>query len=48
MAAFGADLDLIYSKSGKISADLIPDMISRSIEYGKKENYFLTDTIFQI
>lgn len=43
MAAFGADLDLIYSKSGKISADLIPDMISRSIEYGKKENYFLTD-----
>lgn len=43
MAAFGADLDLICSKSGKISADLIPNMISRSIEYGKKENYFLTD-----
>ncbi|WP_339467103.1 cysteine synthase family protein [Pseudomonas capeferrum] len=43
MAAFGADLDLIHSESGKISADLIPRMIEKSLEYGKQENFFLTD-----
>jgi cysteine synthase len=43
MSAFGADLDLIHSESGKIGADLIPRMIQKSIEYGKQENFFLTD-----
>ncbi|WP_339515261.1 PLP-dependent cysteine synthase family protein [Pseudomonas sp. RL_15y_Pfl2_60] len=43
MDAFGADLDLIHSDSGKIGADLIPRMIQKSVEYGKQENFFLTD-----
>lgn len=43
MAAFGADLDLIHSESGKIGANLIPSMIQKSVEYGKQENFFLTD-----
>jgi len=43
MGAFGADLDLIHSESGKIGADLIPRMIQKSVEYGKQENFFLTD-----
>ena len=30
MAAFGAEVELIHSPSGKISADLIPSMIQRS------------------
>lgn len=43
MVAFGADLELIHSESGKIGSDLIPKMIRRSVEYGKKDNFYLTD-----
>lgn len=43
MAAFGADLELIHSESGKIGADLIPKMISKSVEYGNLAGFYLTD-----
>lgn len=43
MAAFGAELELVHSESGKIGADLIPNMISRSVEYGKQADVYLTD-----
>lgn len=43
MLAFGADLELILSDTGKISSDLIPSMIAKSVEYGNKENFYLTD-----
>lgn len=43
MDAFGADVEIIHSESGKISADLIPKMISQSVAYGKLANFYPTD-----
>ncbi|MCM5704046.1 PLP-dependent cysteine synthase family protein [Larsenimonas salina] len=43
MAAFGSDLELVHSESGKIGADLIPKMVSRSVEYGEQPDFYLTD-----
>lgn len=43
MDAFGADVEIIHSESGKISADLIPKMISQSVEYGKLADFYPTD-----
>ena len=43
MAAFGAEVELIHSPSGKISADLIPSMIQRSKAIADEGNCYLTD-----
>ncbi|CAN7653969.1 PLP-dependent cysteine synthase family protein [Variovorax paradoxus] len=43
MAAFGAEVELIHSPSGKISANLIPSMIQRSKEIADGANFYLTD-----
>lgn len=41
--AFGADVDIVHSPSGKITADLIPSMIERARELGATGGYFLAD-----
>ncbi len=43
MAAFGAEVELIHSPSGKISANLIPSMIQRAKEIADEGNCYLTD-----
>ncbi|MGE0772870.1 MAG: PLP-dependent cysteine synthase family protein [Cyclobacteriaceae bacterium] len=43
MRAFGAELELINSPDGKITAQLIQDMIERARELSKQPNTFWTD-----
>ncbi|WP_436297740.1 PLP-dependent cysteine synthase family protein [Variovorax sp. LjRoot175] len=43
MAAFGAEVELIHSPSGKISAILIPSMIQRAKAIADEGNCYLTD-----
>jgi cysteine synthase A len=43
MAAFGAEVELIHSPSGKISANLIPSMIQRSKQIAAQGNFYTTD-----
>lgn len=43
MRAFGAELELIPSDNGMITAKLIDDMIARAKEIGKQPNSFSTD-----
>ena len=43
MAAFGAEVELIHSPSGKISANLIPSMIQRAKAIADEGNCYLTD-----
>ncbi|WPG41541.1 cysteine synthase family protein [Variovorax sp. EBFNA2] len=43
MAAFGAEVELIHSPSGNISANLIPSMIQRSKEIADEGNCYRTD-----
>lgn len=43
MTAFGADLDVLPSRGGRIGADLIPRMIARAQEVGGGEDCFMTD-----
>jgi cysteine synthase len=43
MKAFGAHLDLVESPDGKISAQLIQDMIAKARELSKAPNTFWTD-----
>ena len=43
MKAFGAELDLIPSENGKITAGLFPRMIQRARELSEKPNTFWTD-----
>lgn len=43
MKAFGAELDLIPSENGKITASLFPLMIQRARELSEKPNTFWTD-----
>jgi len=45
MRAFGANLELIPSKNGKITAKLLDDMIARAKELSKAPNTFWTDQI---
>jgi len=45
MRAFGAELELIPSDHGKITAKLIDDMITRARELSKEPNTFWTDQI---
>jgi cysteine synthase len=41
--AFGATVDLIYSPSGKITADLIPSMMRRAREVAERDGHYRTD-----
>ncbi|OGM42135.1 cysteine synthase [Aspergillus bombycis] len=43
MAAFGANLDLIHSPSGKITPTLIPSMIRRAKEVSTSDGYYFTN-----
>ncbi len=43
MRAFGADLELVKSENGLITADLINRMVERAREISKKPNTFWTD-----
>jgi cysteine synthase len=43
MTAFGADLDVVPSRGGRIGADLIPRMIAHAKEIGGAEDCFMTD-----
>jgi cysteine synthase len=43
MRAFGAQLDVVHSPSGQITADLIPRMMARARELGASGNVYLTD-----
>ncbi|MEO1655035.1 MAG: cysteine synthase family protein, partial [Bacteroidota bacterium] len=43
MRAFGAHLEMVTSPSGKITPDLLPRMMARARELGKREGYFYTD-----
>ncbi|KAH7009961.1 tryptophan synthase beta subunit-like PLP-dependent enzyme [Ilyonectria destructans] len=43
MRAFGTQVDIIQSPSGKIHADLIPSMIRRVTEYSKDPQVYWTD-----
>lgn len=43
MSALGAQLDIIHSPSGKISADLIPKLMARAKELGSNDNCYMTD-----
>lgn len=45
MRAFGADLELIKSDNGKITAKLIDDMIARAKEISSQPNTFWTDQV---
>jgi cysteine synthase A len=45
MRAFGAELELIESEDGKITAKLIDDMIARAAELSQAPNTFWTDQI---
>ncbi|SDH77707.1 PLP-dependent cysteine synthase family protein [Alloyangia pacifica] len=43
IAAFGAEVELIHSPSGKITADLIPSMIARARDLGAQDGWLYTD-----
>ncbi|RHZ62017.1 uncharacterized protein CDV56_107981 [Aspergillus thermomutatus] len=43
MEAFGANIDLVQSPSGRITADLIPSMIRRAEDVVEGENYYFTN-----
>lgn len=43
MRAFGADLEIIASQDGKITPDLIPQMIERAKSIAQAENTYFTD-----
>ncbi|KAF5599636.1 cysteine synthase [Fusarium pseudoanthophilum] len=43
MSAFGAQLDITHSPSGKATADLMSSMKTRAMELGKGGNYFYTE-----
>ncbi|PIG81174.1 cysteine synthase [Aspergillus arachidicola] len=43
MVAFGANLDLIHSPSGKITPTLIPSMIRRAEEVSTSDGYYFTN-----
>jgi len=43
MSAFGANVDIVLSPTGKITADLIPSMIERAREYGAAFGCYLAD-----
>ncbi len=43
MSAFGARVELVHSRTGKITADLIPSMIERARGLCDSGEYFLTD-----
>lgn len=43
MAAFGAEVDLVNSPSGRITADLIPSMIERARTIAQEDTYYPTD-----
>jgi cysteine synthase len=43
MRAFGAQLEVIHSPSGQITADLIPRLMARTSELGAREDVYLTD-----
>lgn len=40
---FGAEVDLINSPSGKITPDLVPQMIQRAQKVSKQENYYYSN-----
>lgn len=43
MSAMGAQLDIIHSPSGNITADLIPKLMARAEELGKSDDCYRTD-----
>jgi hypothetical protein len=43
MAAFGAEVDLVKSPSGRITADLIPAMIERAKAIAQDDTYYSID-----
>lgn len=43
MKALGADLDILPSVNGKITAELIQNIIARAHALGAKDDYFMTD-----
>lgn len=43
MRSFGATVDIIHSDSGKITADLVPLMISHARKVGEREDCYLSD-----
>ncbi len=43
MRAFGAELEIIPSRGGQITADLIPSLIARAKELAQEENIYFTD-----
>ncbi len=45
MRAFGANLEIIPSENGQITANLIDDMIARARELSKQPNTFWTDQV---
>lgn len=45
MRAFGANLEVIHSPSGKIDAELIHQMIDRAKELAERDGYFFTDQL---
>ncbi|RAR09395.1 pyridoxal phosphate-dependent enzyme, beta subunit [Stemphylium lycopersici] len=42
MAAFGADVDIVLSPSGKVTSDLVPAMIERGKVLAEKDSYYPT------
>lgn len=45
MRAFGAELDIVHSPSGKVTADLIPKMMARARELQAGSDAYATDQI---
>ncbi len=45
MRAFGANLEVIHSPSGKINSNLINQMIDRAKELANRDDYFFTDQL---
>lgn len=43
MAAFGADVDIVHSPSGKVTSDLVPAMIERGKVLAEKDSYYPTN-----
>jgi len=43
MRAMGAQLDIVHSPSGNITADLIPKLMARAEEIGKGDDCYMTD-----
>ena len=43
MRAFGADLDIVHSPTGLITANLIPTLIARAKEFGARDDCYMTD-----